>query len=125
MGKLVHHNFPILSLQPPPPSTNLCSINDNTIAFVYFYFRWCRVIILSLLQSQAVVHFVDYGNMEEVCIDELQTMPRELTYLPSQAIECKLAHIKPSGKFFIDTNIIWIFKTKSLHKEIIFVMDRH
>lgn len=58
--------------------------------------RWYRVIILSLLESRAVVHFVDYGNMEEVCIDELQTMPRELTYLPSQAIECKLAHIKPS-----------------------------
>ncbi|XP_033209193.1 maternal protein tudor isoform X2 [Belonocnema kinseyi] len=53
--------------------------------------RWYRAIIKRVEgDSRAVVFFVDYGNVETVGFDKLKEIKEEYTYLPIQAVHCKL-----------------------------------
>lgn len=52
--------------------------------------KWYRAIIKSVEGSKAVVFFVDYGNVEKVNFEQLKEIKEEYTYLPSQAVPCKL-----------------------------------
>ncbi|XP_018426259.1 PREDICTED: tudor domain-containing protein 1 [Nanorana parkeri] len=45
----------------------------------------------------ATVHFLDYGNTEEVPVDKLCKIPSTFLELPFQAIKCSLAGVKPLG----------------------------
>ncbi|VTJ55574.1 Hypothetical predicted protein [Marmota monax] len=54
--------------------------------------NWYRALVKDILPSGNVkVHFVDYGNAEEVTTDELQMIPSKFLQLPFQGIQCWLA----------------------------------
>ena len=64
---------------------------------------WYRAKILETLGGDKVtVKFVDYGNIEEVSINEISPLNRQLCILPAQAIRCSLkkeviSDIEPSA----------------------------
>uniref|UniRef100_A0A8C9JRW5 Tudor domain-containing protein 1 n=1 Tax=Panthera tigris altaica TaxID=74533 RepID=A0A8C9JRW5_PANTA len=61
--------------------------------------NWYRALVKEILPAGNVkVHFVDYGNMEEVTADELQMIPSKFLKLPCQGIRCWLADIEPKNR---------------------------
>ncbi|XP_058291743.1 tudor domain-containing protein 1 isoform X2 [Hylobates moloch] len=61
--------------------------------------NWYRALIKEILANGHVkVHFVDYGNIEEVTADELRMIPSTFLNLPFQGIRCQLADIQSSNK---------------------------
>nr|XP_019580708.1 PREDICTED: tudor domain-containing protein 1 [Rhinolophus sinicus] len=60
---------------------------------------WYRALVHEVVPNGNVkVHFVDYGNMEEVTADELQMIPSKFLNLPFQGVQCWLADIQPRNK---------------------------
>lgn len=52
---------------------------------------WYRALVKEIVPNGNIkVHFVDYGNIEEVTADELQMIPSEFLTLPFQGIKCWL-----------------------------------
>uniref|UniRef100_A0A2K5ETC0 Tudor domain-containing protein 1 n=1 Tax=Aotus nancymaae TaxID=37293 RepID=A0A2K5ETC0_AOTNA len=61
--------------------------------------NWYRALVKQILPNGNVkVHFVDYGNIEEVTTDELRMIPSSFLNLPFQGIRCWLADIQPKNK---------------------------
>ncbi|XP_040342448.1 tudor domain-containing protein 1 isoform X3 [Herpailurus yagouaroundi] len=61
--------------------------------------NWYRALVKEILPAGNVkVHFVDYGNTEEVTADELQMIPSKFLKLPCQGIRCWLADIEPKNR---------------------------
>ncbi|KAL0616596.1 Tudor domain-containing protein 1 [Plecturocebus cupreus] len=61
--------------------------------------NWYRALVKKILPNGNVkVHFVDYGNIEEVTTDELRMIPSSFFNLPFQGIRCWLADIQPKNK---------------------------
>ncbi|XP_077635703.1 tudor domain-containing protein 1 isoform X5 [Crocuta crocuta] len=61
--------------------------------------NWYRALVKEILPGGNVkVHFVDYGNMEEVPADELQMIPPKFLKLPCQGIRCWLVDIEPRNR---------------------------
>ncbi|KAM9197134.1 tudor domain-containing protein 1 [Dugong dugon] len=61
--------------------------------------NWYRALVKEILPDGNVkVHFVDYGNIEEVTADELQTISSKFLKLPFQGIQCWLVDIQPRNK---------------------------
>ncbi|XP_030060572.1 tudor domain-containing protein 1 [Microcaecilia unicolor] len=61
--------------------------------------NWYRGMVKKVNPEGAIkVHFVDYGNMEEVAPEKLHMISSEFLKLPFQAIRCKLAGVKPVSK---------------------------
>ncbi|XP_054437201.1 tudor domain-containing protein 1 [Pteronotus mesoamericanus] len=61
--------------------------------------NWYRALVKEIgLNGSVKVHFVDYGNIEEVTADELQMIPSEFLKLPFQGIQCWLVDIQPGNK---------------------------
>lgn len=53
--------------------------------------RWYRALVKEIVPNGNIkVHFVDYGNIEEVTADELQMIPSQFLTLPFQGIQCWL-----------------------------------
>ena len=53
--------------------------------------NWYRALVKEILPGGNIkVHFVDYGNVEEVTADELQMIPSKFLKLPFQGIRCWL-----------------------------------
>ncbi|XP_076690770.1 tudor domain-containing protein 1 isoform X6 [Callospermophilus lateralis] len=68
--------------------------------------NWYRALVKDILPSGNVkVHFVDYGNAEEVTTDELQMIPSKFLQLPFQGIQCWLADIQPRNKHWTKETI--------------------
>ncbi|XP_007939803.2 tudor domain-containing protein 1 [Orycteropus afer afer] len=60
---------------------------------------WYRALVKEILPNKNIrVHFVDYGNIEEVTADELQTISSKFLKLPFQGIQCWLADTQPRNK---------------------------
>jgi hypothetical protein len=56
--------------------------------------NWYRALIKEILPNGNVkVHFVDYGNTEEVMTDELRMIAFKFLKLPFQGVRCWLAGI--------------------------------
>lgn len=54
--------------------------------------NWYRALVREILPSGNVkVHFVDYGNVEEVTTDQLQALSPQFLLLPFQGMQCWLA----------------------------------
>lgn len=54
--------------------------------------NWYRALVKEILPNGNVkVHFVDYGNIEEVTADELRMISSTFLNLPFQGIRCRLA----------------------------------
>ncbi|XP_074089734.1 tudor domain-containing protein 1 isoform X3 [Macrotis lagotis] len=61
--------------------------------------NWYRALVKEILPNATVkVHFVDYGNIEEVTTDKLRKMSFKFLKLPFQGIRCWLVDIKPRNK---------------------------
>ncbi|XP_035883421.1 tudor domain-containing protein 1 [Phyllostomus discolor] len=61
--------------------------------------NWYRALVKEIAPNGNVkVHFVDYGNTEEVTADELRTIPSEFLKLPFQGIQCWLVDIQPGNQ---------------------------
>uniref|UniRef100_A0A5F8HK19 Tudor domain-containing protein 1 n=1 Tax=Monodelphis domestica TaxID=13616 RepID=A0A5F8HK19_MONDO len=61
--------------------------------------NWYRALVKEILPNETVkVHFVDYGNIEEVTADKLRRMSSKFLKLPFQGIRCWLVDIKPRNK---------------------------
>ncbi|XP_066211537.1 tudor domain-containing protein 1 [Saccopteryx leptura] len=61
--------------------------------------NWYRALVKEIVPNGNVkVHFVDYGNTEEVTVDELRMITPELLKLPFQAIQCWLVDIQPRNR---------------------------
>nr|KAF6425870.1 tudor domain containing 1 [Molossus molossus] len=61
--------------------------------------NWYRALVKEIVPNGNIkVHFVDYGNIEEVTADELQMIPLEFLTLPFQGMQCWLVDIQPRNK---------------------------
>ncbi|KAM8781754.1 tudor domain-containing protein 1 [Rhynchonycteris naso] len=61
--------------------------------------NWYRALVKEIVPNGNIkVHFVDYGNTEEVTADELRRIPPELLKLPFQGIRCWLVDIQPRNR---------------------------
>uniref|UniRef100_A0A673TBV7 Tudor domain-containing protein 1 n=1 Tax=Suricata suricatta TaxID=37032 RepID=A0A673TBV7_SURSU len=61
--------------------------------------NWYRALVKEILPGGNVkVHFVDYGNIEEVTADELQMIPSKFLTLPYQGIRCWLVDVEPRNR---------------------------
>ncbi|KAL6058413.1 hypothetical protein STEG23_008132, partial [Scotinomys teguina] len=61
--------------------------------------NWYRALVKEILPSGNVkVHFVDYGNIEEVTTDQLQAISPQFLLLPFQGMQCWLVDIEPKNK---------------------------
>uniref|UniRef100_A0A8C6R6D7 Tudor domain-containing protein 1 n=1 Tax=Nannospalax galili TaxID=1026970 RepID=A0A8C6R6D7_NANGA len=61
--------------------------------------NWYRALVKEILPNgNTKVHFVDYGNSEEVTADQLQMISSKFLILPFQGIQCWLVDIQPRNK---------------------------
>lgn len=61
--------------------------------------NWYRALVKEILPDGNIkVHFVDYGNMEEVTADELRMIPPKFLKLPFQGIRCWLVGMVQNKK---------------------------
>ncbi|XP_006162823.1 tudor domain-containing protein 1 [Tupaia chinensis] len=61
--------------------------------------NWYRALVKEILPNGRVkVHFVDYGNIEEVSAHELQMITPKFLKLPFQGIQCWLVDVQPGNK---------------------------
>ena len=58
---------------------------------------WYRAVIKSVENTNAVVLFADYGNVEKVSFEKLKEIKEEFTQLPIQAVPCKLFGTKKTN----------------------------
>lgn len=60
---------------------------------------WYRAVVKEIVPNGNVrVHFVDYGNIEEVTADELQMLPTKFLKLPFQGVQCWLVGMVQNKK---------------------------
>mmetsp|Transcript_15487 Transcript_15487/g.60557 ORF Transcript_15487/g.60557 Transcript_15487/m.60557 type:complete len:893 (-) Transcript_15487:1971-4649(-) len=70
------------------------SFNKNQLCVAKFADgKWYRAKVVSRELGKYEVNYVDYGNVATVSIDELRTLPAELSSVPAFAKECVLAYI--------------------------------
>ncbi|XP_004631604.1 tudor domain-containing protein 1 [Octodon degus] len=63
--------------------------------------NWYRALVKEILPNGNVkVHFVDYGNVEEVTTDELRMISSKFLKFPFQGIQCWLVDIQPRNKYW-------------------------
>nr|XP_018889857.3 tudor domain-containing protein 1 isoform X1 [Gorilla gorilla gorilla]XP_055208162.1 tudor domain-containing protein 1 isoform X1 [Gorilla gorilla gorilla] len=68
--------------------------------------NWYRALVKEILPNGHVkVHFVDYGNIEEVTADELRMISSTFLNLPFQGIRCQLADIQSRNKHWSEEAI--------------------
>ncbi|XP_069844164.1 tudor domain-containing protein 1 isoform X3 [Dipodomys merriami] len=81
------------------PNGFMAEIGQPCCAFFAGDGNWYRALIKEILPNGNVkVHFVDYGNIEEVTTDELRMIPSKFLKLPFQGIQCWLVDIQPKNK---------------------------
>lgn len=63
---------------------------------------WYRARVLGLVDGSVDLYFIDFGDNGLVPLEELRELQLEYQSLPVQAIECKLANVKPTGESWSD-----------------------
>ncbi|MCI4384336.1 hypothetical protein PGIGA_G00037500 [Pangasianodon gigas] len=84
----------------PAPGTVCCSLfsEDN---------QWYRAKVLAYSSEDRVcVGYIDFGNSEEVSLNQLRPISMELLALATQAIPCALAGIKPTSDVWSEETIV-------------------
>ncbi|XP_057593462.1 tudor domain-containing protein 1 isoform X2 [Hippopotamus amphibius kiboko] len=81
------------------PNNFKAEIGQPCCAFFVGDGNWYRALVKEMLPNGNVkVHFVDYGNTEEVTANELQMIPSKFLKLPFQGIQCWLVDVQPRNK---------------------------
>ncbi|KAK3559458.1 hypothetical protein QTP86_013631 [Hemibagrus guttatus] len=84
----------------PAPGTICCSLfsEDN---------QWYRAKVLAYSSEDCVcVGYIDFGNSEEVLLNQLRPISMDLLALASQAIPCALTGIKPTSDVWSEETIV-------------------
>ncbi|GAA6110294.1 tudor domain-containing protein 1 isoform X1 [Tachysurus ichikawai] len=84
----------------PAPGTVCCSLfsEDN---------QWYRAKVLAYSSEDRVcVGYIDFGNSEEVLLNQLRPINMDLLALSSQAIPCALAGIMPTSEVWSEETIV-------------------
>ncbi|XP_032168005.1 tudor domain-containing protein 1 isoform X4 [Mustela erminea] len=80
--------------QQKVPNDFKAEVGQPCCAFFAGDGNWYRALVKEILPDGNIkVHFVDYGNMEEVTADELRIIPSKFLKLPFQGIRCWLVAI--------------------------------
>ncbi|XP_038614203.1 tudor domain-containing protein 1 isoform X2 [Tachyglossus aculeatus] len=75
------------------------TVGEPCCAFFLGDYNWYRALVKEILPNGYIkVHFVDYGNVEEVKLDKLRQISAEFLRLPFQGIQCWLSDVKPIRK---------------------------
>ncbi|XP_066063213.1 tudor domain-containing protein 1-like isoform X1 [Chamaea fasciata] len=84
--------------QKTPPDVFEPEIGDLCCAFYSEDGNWYRGVVQDVTSDGSVrVSFVDYGNTEEVLLDNILLISSSFLKLPFQAIKCWLSGIKPGN----------------------------
>ncbi|XP_062539770.1 uncharacterized protein LOC134207835 isoform X2 [Armigeres subalbatus] len=64
--------------------------------------RWYRAQVIRYFDERNVhVFYVDYGNAEMVRLEEIHQWDERFSYLPHQAVVCKLSNLKPAKPYHV------------------------
>ncbi|XP_015178527.1 PREDICTED: maternal protein tudor isoform X2 [Polistes dominula] len=77
--------------------------------------QWYRAVIKSVAEQQAVVQFIDYGNVETVDLGKIKAIQEQFLKLPMQSIHCKLFAVTDQTW---DSNMIASFTNKVNDKDL-------
>uniref|UniRef100_M3XSB9 Tudor domain containing 1 n=1 Tax=Mustela putorius furo TaxID=9669 RepID=M3XSB9_MUSPF len=92
--------------QQKVPNDFKAEVGQPCCAFFAGDGNWYRALVKEILPDGNIkVHFVDYGNMEEVTADELRIIPSKFLKLPFQGIRCWLVDIQPRNKHWTEEAI--------------------
>ncbi|XP_031971564.1 tudor domain-containing protein 1 isoform X1 [Corvus moneduloides] len=84
--------------QKTPPDVFEPKNGDPCCAFYSEDGNWYRAVVQNVTSNGTVqVSFVDYGNTEEVPLDNIRQISSSFLELPFQAIKCWLSGIKPGN----------------------------
>ncbi|KAJ7984649.1 hypothetical protein DPEC_G00356950 [Dallia pectoralis] len=86
----------------PAPGTVCCSLfsEDN---------QWYRAKVLGYSSEETVcVGYIDFGNSEEVELSRLRPINTELLTLPTQAIPCALAGVRPLAEDWSEETVMML-----------------
>ncbi|NXD02933.1 TDRD1 protein, partial [Certhia familiaris] len=84
--------------QKTPPDVFELENGDPCCAFYSEDGNWYRAVVQNVTSHGSVrVSFVDYGNTEEVPLDNIRQISSSFLKLPFQAIKCWLSGIKPGN----------------------------
>uniref|UniRef100_A0A8C5T4H4 Tudor domain containing 1 n=1 Tax=Malurus cyaneus samueli TaxID=2593467 RepID=A0A8C5T4H4_9PASS len=84
--------------QKTPPRVSELENGDACCAFYSEDGNWYRAVVQNVISNGTFqVSFVDYGNTEEVPLDNIRPIPSSFLKLPFQAIKCWLSGIKPGN----------------------------
>ena len=87
----------IAEMAPSIEETNLPPNAKMCLAVSSLDQGWYRgeVVAIDNQSKQVTVHFVDYGNQEDVTMETILPLPGEFAALPAQAIQVSLARVTP------------------------------
>ncbi|NXP17957.1 TDRD1 protein, partial [Scytalopus superciliaris] len=84
--------------QKTPPDVSEPENGEPCCAFFAGDGNWYRAVVQNVTSHGTVqVHFVDYGNVEEVPLDKIRQISPSFLKLPFQAIKCWLSGVKPGN----------------------------
>lgn len=88
--------------------------------------KWYRGKITGVKKRGLVeVHFVDYGNVEELELSRVKKLQAEFLSLPPQSVKCALAKIDPLDQKLLDDDVMGRFEELTLDKELVMMADRY
>ncbi|NXF97342.1 TDRD1 protein, partial [Eubucco bourcierii] len=84
--------------QKTPPNVCKPVTGEPCCAFFSDDGNWYRALVQNITSHGNIkVHFVDYGNTEEVPLDKIRQISSSFLTLPFQGIKCWLSGIKPAN----------------------------
>ncbi len=107
----------------PKNILNICDVKTDTLCFAYYehddenssgHYR-ARVLHYDRKSNQVEIQYIDFGNKAKKKPDELFELTEDMLKYPFQAIECKLADIKPN--IIKNPNGVWANRINKKFKE--------
>lgn len=88
--------------------------------------RWYRGKITGIIKGGKVeVHFVDYGNCEQLPLSRVRKLETKFLVLPPQAVKCALTKIDPSVPNLTSDEVMYRFEELTLEKELVMMADKY
>ncbi|KAG8135605.1 hypothetical protein E2320_008609 [Naja naja] len=80
--------------------------------------RWYRALVKDVISLEVIkIQFVDYGNYEEITLDQIRQISSTFLKLPFQGIKCWLSGVRPINKTWT-TEAITTFQTYATEKKL-------